>query len=95
MIEDVRNRLLPRLQLLIQYLEKTEDSAALPFFQSLQASLVAANSEVELQELFLILATAAFQPFTLDSTAALLVDEVLALAEQVAHTLSAASDSPH
>lgn len=94
-LEAVKIELSPRLDEVVTYLESVEEWVAAAFFAGIGASLLAAEEEAELLEVFLALSTTAFQGFLLDSTAAARVDEILAFAEQVSHTFAVSENIQH
>ena len=94
-LDDIRAHLLERFGLLDQYLGETEEESARQFFQQVKAQLVAVEDEADLQMVFFNLSTTAFQPFYLDPMAAVLVDDILAYAENVAHAFSADTGTAH
>ncbi len=93
--DDVRRELLPLVERIQQELEGG-DPRALEFFARIQQHLVQASSEEHLADAFMDLSTAAFVLEGVDwpPMALLLVDTLLARAQDVAATLSAGTTTP-
>lgn len=94
-IHDVITTLTPNVGQLVEHLELTGQTQALSFFQQVQHRLEHVEEEDELLELFMMLSMTAFQGFQLDPLGAMLADQILAYAEQIAHTYSVSSGTAH
>ena len=96
LVADVaRAELGPKLDLLLKQLDVDSDLQALSFFTAALVSLQQAVDGADIGELFVQLSTVAFLGFEFSSLQARLVDELLAEAKQLAHTLSAHTSKPH
>lgn len=79
-------------------LKRFEDDAAtyeMSFFAIQYDALQRATDDMDVAELFMQLSTVAFVGFEFTPAQALLVDTLLARAEQIAHVLSADGGAPH
>ena len=88
-VESFQSQVMPLMESLIEYLAQVGDSSAHGFFTEIYGMLGVANEEAELLEVCLALSTSAFQGFAYDAYSSLLLDDLLARAEQLAMTFSA------
>jgi len=90
-----QQQLRPKLDALLTALDGDTDIQALTFFTTALLSLQQATDPADIGELFVQLSTTAFLGFEFSAHQAILVDDLLAEAEQIAHALSADNEQPH
>ena len=94
-LDESKAQLMPLMESLVEYLSQAGDTLAVGFFAEIYGMLGSVEAEEELLEVCLALSTSAFQGFAFDPYAALLLDELLARAEQLAFTFSANESAPN
>ena len=94
-VGEVKAQLRPKLLTVVNYLADDGDTAAFAWYVSLVTMLDAAESEVELIGFSIELSKAAFLGFQYDNVAHLLIDELLEVAEHIAHAFTADNNNPH
>ena len=94
-INTVLEEMTPAVEALVSYLNQSRQLEALAFFTQVQARLDKVHDEEQLLDLFVLLSMTAFQGFSMDVFAAMMADQVLAYAEQVAHTYSSDDETVH
>lgn len=95
LVDDFRSELRPRLYEVLKYLGDQSDPMAFSWYVDLMAQLDSATCEEDLLMFSVELSKAAFLGFQYDETAWRLIDDLLAHAQQLAHTLSAAGSDYH
>lgn len=93
MVDQIRAQMLPILSDIIGSLEDESDDVVAMFFVGIRDQLMNVESEEELMEPFLQLAGTApvVNAAGVDPRVLFKIDELLALAHELAHTLSASS----
>ena len=94
-VDEVVTSLKPAVGQLIEYLELSGQLQALAFFRQVEHRLGHVQEEDELLELFLMLSMTAFQGFQLDPMGAMMADNLLGYAQDIAHTFSADDGTAH
>ncbi len=77
------------MPLMKDVLDTCRDAGALTFFSLLAIQLHEAREDAQLLDFFLNLSTTAFQGFPFTPEEDLVIDRLLAMAEDIAHALSA------
>lgn len=90
-----QTQLRPKFDALIDLLDQDGSVQELVFFTTNLLALQRATDPMDIGELFLQLSTTAFLGFQFSPAQAVLVDELLEQAEQLAHALSADSNQSH
>ena len=89
LVQSVKAKLRPKLHQIIKYLSEGGDPSAFAWYVSLLTMLDEADSEIHLIEFSIELSKAAFLGFQYDDVASLLIDNLLAEAESIAHAFTA------
>lgn len=90
-----QSQLRPKFDALLALLDKDGAVQEMLFFTTNLLALQQATEPMDIGELFLQLSTTAFLGFEFSPAQAVLVDELLEQAEQLAHVLSADSNQAH
>ena len=93
-MDPVREQLLPLLEGLC-LLAHEDDPEQAAFFDRIRAGVEAASHPDDLAGPFMELSTSAFRGFAFSAPVAMLLDQVLDVAQSISTTLSAGEDGPH
>ena len=95
LLNSARAQLLPPLEAVIESFDEATDPAPLAFFTLILTNLYRLEDDGDLMGLFFELSSTAFQGFVFNPAQAQLVDSLLAVAENIAFTLTAGDDAAH
>ncbi len=89
----VQEDLLPRMNALCERARSLDEPAQEAFFERILRSLESARQVEDLADPFMALSTAAFQGFLFAPDVALVLDEVLAISQSIAMTMTASDEA--
>lgn len=95
LLDSARAQLTPPLEAVIESFDESADPAPVAFFTLILMNLHRLEDDGDLMGLFFELSSTAFQGFVFNPAQAQLVDSLLAVAENIAFTLTAADDNAH
>ncbi len=93
-LDVAHDEMLPLLRRLVELATEAHQTDQAAFFSAIARGIEHATDAEDLAEPFMGLSTSAFQGFAFAPATAVLLDQVLARAQQLSHTLSAESDVP-
>lgn len=94
-VESARDQLAPLITEVIEQLDDQGQILESSFFTLRLVEVNQMREDVDLMNVFMELSTTAFQGFTFSAVQAQHIDKLLAVAEDIAHTLSASTTDTH